>query len=126
MFTKCFRHIEHELIALTYNDMIHACLNERDTDIVVACCDEDHKHIYGFVVGNKNIIHFAYIRYSVRRAGICNDLINEYHVTRFDNPPVKIEISHLPLFWGAYQSKSKYIYNPFTFIRNDHVLVNID
>jgi hypothetical protein len=78
---------------------------------LVACNPEDEDQIYGYLVFNPGVVHFAYTKSFFRRFGVFNGLIKEAGIN-----PVEIHASHKGPMYEFLKSKHQIIFNPYQFI----------
>jgi GNAT superfamily N-acetyltransferase len=98
-----------------YGNIVKDKLNSKNIKIVVAASIEDHNQIFGYLVGENNLIHYIYVKFAFRRQGIARKLIDYY---KFGDT-----ITHKPLWWAKakYDVKQAFNYNPYLFYTNKEV-----
>lgn len=89
-----------------YKGKICNCLEKCKT--LVAYSLEDPEHIYGYLIYEPGIIHFAYVRFAVRMSGILRQMIKHSDI----DASMPFVISHIPYFDFH---KHKITFNPFIF-----------
>lgn len=60
-----------------HKKVINFLLKEREISIDILCSKDDPDHILGFISYENGIIHFLYIKYSYRKMGFANFLLEK-------------------------------------------------
>ena len=76
-----------------------------DSMVLVATPDNDNDLIVGYVIFDKSILHFVYIKKDFRQMGFATELIKQSLVN-------ETIVTHLSKF-SHYLLKAEYSYNPF-------------
>lgn len=101
--------IDHASYYHSYRELISRKLKS-GLKIIVACSPEDNDFIMGFMVYDDNVIHYTYVRYSLRRQGLAKSMLNKIKSNDIEY------ISHKPLWWAKdYRYKKIFKFDPFLF-----------
>jgi len=60
---------------------VEACLARSGTKLVVACLEDDPVTLLGFLLAEGHCVHYAYVKLSMRRHGLCRGMMQALGMT---------------------------------------------
>ena len=106
------KRVRKHIFFTAYGMILDNLLTAKNTQIIIACRPEDEDTILGYIVFEKQILHYIYVKELFQGYKIGNEL----YKAAFPKPPTDIYITAMTdtdNAQGFIKSKPQFIYDPF-------------